>query len=559
MKKTLLALAVLLPLSALAAELDYSDRSSAFVDAPFNDAEAAGISVLTNLGAVQGNPDGTFAPGRGVNRAEFLKIAFGSHPTLVPSSNDAMGCFPDVKAEDWFSSAVCVAKFRGIASGYPDGWFRPANPVNYAESLKMLVELYELPVEDASGEWYAKYVNAAAEHDLLLRPSVFFDAALTRGQVARLAAAFRADAEGELDLYRKAERGETVVRSSSAATSKRSSAKSASVSSSSAASVNSLSSGASAASTSSSAYNANFPARSRILLLGERSKPIAGATFFSSREAMIVRTVKVKMEAKYESIDSLYFVDQDGKQIARLSLDPFDTTDKTWKATLGSETSITLPKDEQTILGIEALLKPINAGGESQELLQVDEFSLTVEGEWTAETYQSLPSSNVYPEHQTAAAKVTGAKNAMAEKDALSLGSDQLIAAFSFSGVTVPTANLAIEHLTFQVSRASTVTVSGWELRSPDSSASVTCSVSNDIVSCSTLPAELGTIGSTPRVLRLYGDITLQTGAKNAFLQVSLNQPGTISENGAIRWTDGTGHFNWIEGDAPLARGTRWE
>ena len=75
MKRSLLfAAAFLLPLTAFA--LSFTDSTSNYTDSStFTTAERAGISVLTNIGAVQGNPDGTFAADRTLNRAEFTKIA----------------------------------------------------------------------------------------------------------------------------------------------------------------------------------------------------------------------------------------------------------------------------------------------------------------------------------------------------------------------------------------------------------------------------------------------------------------------------------------------------
>ena len=60
--------------------LDYAASSGTYRDGPFEQSQAVAINLLTNLGAITGNPDGTFRPGRRLNRAEFLKVAFLSHP-----------------------------------------------------------------------------------------------------------------------------------------------------------------------------------------------------------------------------------------------------------------------------------------------------------------------------------------------------------------------------------------------------------------------------------------------------------------------------------------------
>jgi hypothetical protein len=65
---------------------------------------------------------------------------------------------------------------------------------------------------------------AAEERGVSLPSSVEPDHSLTRGQMARLAAAFVAENDGELDAYRAAERGQfESVPSSSSSSSSRSS------------------------------------------------------------------------------------------------------------------------------------------------------------------------------------------------------------------------------------------------------------------------------------------------------------------------------------------------
>jgi hypothetical protein len=143
MKRILSIIAILLaPATALA--LDFTNVSTRYADAPFPKPEAAAISLLTNIGAVSGNPDGTFQPGRPVNRAEFLKIILLSNTSIFVSPSDAATCFPDVRSTDWFSSYVCLAKRRTMVGGYPDGLFHPERQVNYAEALKMLGAMYGL-------------------------------------------------------------------------------------------------------------------------------------------------------------------------------------------------------------------------------------------------------------------------------------------------------------------------------------------------------------------------------------------------------------------------------
>lgn len=97
---------------------------------PYEDA----IQSLTDAGVIGGHPDGTYKPNDNVNRAEFLKIVVGASVENVGIGGN---CFPDVLT-DWYAKYVCYGKNAGIVQGYPDGYFKPTQNVNYVEALKML-------------------------------------------------------------------------------------------------------------------------------------------------------------------------------------------------------------------------------------------------------------------------------------------------------------------------------------------------------------------------------------------------------------------------------------
>lgn len=191
--------------------IDFTDRSGEFTDAPFQKPEAVAISVLKNIGIIDGNPDGTFAPNDTLTRAAFIKIIIlSSGPTSSPSLN--YQCFPDIDLKAWYAQYICEGKARGVTSGYPDGLFHPERSVNYAEALKMLANHYAYPVFDPvynkSGDaWYAPFQRLADLHGTALPENPPMNHLLTRGEMARLTAAFKAESEGVLEEYRMAEQG----------------------------------------------------------------------------------------------------------------------------------------------------------------------------------------------------------------------------------------------------------------------------------------------------------------------------------------------------------------
>ena len=142
MKRIISSLVLLsVPVVALAFDMQHGDDG--YTDTTrFSASERAGISLLTDVGAVAGNPDGSFAPHRTLNRAEFTKIALLSHGIDV-SESDASQCFPDIPQDAWFSRYVCRAKKDGIVQGNPDGLFHPDRPVNNAEATKILATLFD--------------------------------------------------------------------------------------------------------------------------------------------------------------------------------------------------------------------------------------------------------------------------------------------------------------------------------------------------------------------------------------------------------------------------------
>ncbi len=131
------------------------------------------ILYLADKGVLAGYPDQTFKPNNVVNRAELLKILTAS---LGVSDLSGRNCFPDV-TDQWFAPYVCYAKSRGWVSGYADGTFRPSEPVNKVEAIKMLVNAQGYKLDSANGhlgytdvsslDWYAPYVQASKSRNLL--------------------------------------------------------------------------------------------------------------------------------------------------------------------------------------------------------------------------------------------------------------------------------------------------------------------------------------------------------------------------------------------------------
>lgn len=152
-----------------------SSRSS--VRNPFYDVSSTregyrAILSLYERGVIRGYADGTYRPDAGINRAEFLKILVaGFHPEELRGDTD---CFVDVSSQ-WFAPYVCAAKRMGWISGYPDGTFRPAQLVNRAEAMKIVIGTFggsvpaaqQLPSDVRSGTWFETYVARGVTLDIV--------------------------------------------------------------------------------------------------------------------------------------------------------------------------------------------------------------------------------------------------------------------------------------------------------------------------------------------------------------------------------------------------------
>jgi predicted DNA-binding antitoxin AbrB/MazE fold protein len=149
---------------------------------PFEDA----ICGIKAMGVVEGYPDGSYGPDNTINRAEFTKIIISIKPELAMGVEPGLSTFPDVTDYDWFYPHVVVAREFGIISGYPDGTFKPANPINLAEGLKIILETFDAEVVETGGEWYEKYINAAVALGILEGIDVDPGALITRGEMAQM-------------------------------------------------------------------------------------------------------------------------------------------------------------------------------------------------------------------------------------------------------------------------------------------------------------------------------------------------------------------------------------
>jgi hypothetical protein len=163
-----------------------------FPDTDMLTLEGQAAAELYRRAIIGGYPDGEFKGFRLVNRAEAAKFLLLSKFESVDEIQNN-GQFPDVLEGEWYVKYVVTAAIKNIINGYPDGYFRPANPVNTAEFLKMLTLTFGLEenlpydYEDVSDtDWFAKYAGVAQKYDLFPERTTYLNPGtkLTRDDVA---------------------------------------------------------------------------------------------------------------------------------------------------------------------------------------------------------------------------------------------------------------------------------------------------------------------------------------------------------------------------------------
>ncbi|MBE0446986.1 MAG: S-layer homology domain-containing protein [Actinobacteria bacterium] len=115
-----------------------------FIDIPSDAWYRPYVIELVAKAIISGYPDGTFRPNNPVTRAEFTKMICLAMGWTI--ENPANPSFSDVSKDSWTFKYIETARAYGITSGYPDGTFRPNIDMTRAEITKFIAEILDLPV-----------------------------------------------------------------------------------------------------------------------------------------------------------------------------------------------------------------------------------------------------------------------------------------------------------------------------------------------------------------------------------------------------------------------------
>ena len=91
-------------------------------------------------GLIRGYPDGSFRPDNPISRAEFMVLVNKAYGFTERAEID----FTDVSASDWYYNAIATAVGAGYISGYPDASMQPNSPISRQEVTVVLSKINDL-------------------------------------------------------------------------------------------------------------------------------------------------------------------------------------------------------------------------------------------------------------------------------------------------------------------------------------------------------------------------------------------------------------------------------
>lgn len=151
-----------------------------FSDVPNTHDNYVAINYIREEGIAKGYEDGTFKPENILNRAEAMKFVLESIKASLPETATEVS-FSDVSLNDWFIKYLVRARELGIVSGNPDGTFAPGRQVTKAEFIKMLLNANGFKTEKWAGQnlypdvpgdsWYSPYMNYAGQAGIVSKDS----------------------------------------------------------------------------------------------------------------------------------------------------------------------------------------------------------------------------------------------------------------------------------------------------------------------------------------------------------------------------------------------------
>ena len=157
-----------------------------FLDVKSNNPFFDAINYMQSQGVINGYEDNTYKPNNPINRAEFVKIIVDTIFTKDQLSDCKMKKrFFDVSKEDWFYPYICIASNNGIINGYADRTFAPSNYINFSEASKIIVNAFGYETSPKDF-WYQSFIEKLEGLNAIPRSICSILKNISRGEMAEM-------------------------------------------------------------------------------------------------------------------------------------------------------------------------------------------------------------------------------------------------------------------------------------------------------------------------------------------------------------------------------------
>jgi hypothetical protein len=174
--------------------------AATFKDVPETSPYYIAVESLKQLKIIQGYDDGTYKPEQKVNRAEALKMILKGAGYNIKQGLYNTG-FKDVPLDAWYAGYIMEGAIQNIINGNPDGTFAPARTVNEAEYLKIALNAFKIDLthhqniknsisnDSIITDWYIQYLSYSKTVGLIypdINYNLYPGKELTRGDCATI-------------------------------------------------------------------------------------------------------------------------------------------------------------------------------------------------------------------------------------------------------------------------------------------------------------------------------------------------------------------------------------
>jgi hypothetical protein len=186
LKKVLALVLVIAMVMGFAVSASATEFSDADTVAEQN---ATAVEVLNALNIINGFPDGTYRPTENVTRAQVAKmiaVAFNGGDESLNELYQNVTCGLTDIGGSWAEGYIKYCYATGIVNGYPDGTFKPENPVTGNELCQIMLNILGYEIDTTNTPWATAVMAKSSTIGLLKNVSTAAGSAAPRQEAAQI-------------------------------------------------------------------------------------------------------------------------------------------------------------------------------------------------------------------------------------------------------------------------------------------------------------------------------------------------------------------------------------